>query len=59
VRLFAPLAFPALGVTAALQTATRFLVANTTVARASLASATECQRITVEACIATFHRDGD
>lgn len=55
MRFLAFLALPALGIAAALQTATRFLVTGTTVARTPFASATRYQRITIESYITTFH----
>lgn len=50
----ASVALPAFGIAAALQAATRFLIAGTTVARTPLASATGRHRIAVESYITTF-----
>lgn len=57
VRFFASVAFPALGVAATFQTATRLLIASTAVAGTPLASATGSQRITIKSYITTFNQD--
>ena len=54
MRLLASVALPAFRITVALQAATRFLIADTTVARTPLTSATGCHRIAVESYITTF-----